>query len=322
MRRVFLYLIFLLISINLVLAVTVTRDMPGNTDSDRNITVTLNIKNAEVGSLFSLIETVPLGFSIVDWVVSGSTETADILTIKNNIYNWSFTPTKADPQISYSVSVPKTANGQYSFYASWSSENETGSDQISINVISILCGNGICDTGENENNCASDCKKTEVKTEDAWPFSEKKKKEKSSFVIVLAVLTVLGLTGLGIYRMIQMKKGKKFDIKIPKIKKTLKSIKKDIKQPEPTDRDYVEKFGSELPSFKDESTVLELPSLEEHKKELHKATEQKQSQPPPVKTPKEEPKKEEIHEDYKKKVDDIDELFDNVFEKEKGKSEK
>lgn len=294
MKRVFLYLIFLLISMNLVLGVTVTRDMPSSTDSDKNIIITLNIQNAEVGSLFSLVETVPSQFSIVDWVVNGSTESQDkILTITNNVYNWSLTPTKADPWISYSVSIPKTANGQYSFYTSWSSEDETGTDQRSVNVISV---------------------KSEVKAEDAWSFSEKKKK--NPFVTVLAVLAVLGLTGYGVYGIIQRKKGKKLDIKIPKIRKPLKTVKKDIEQPETADKDYVEKFGSELPSFKDESTLSELPSLEEHKKELQKEPEQKP--PPPVETA-EEPKKEEIHEDYKKKVDDIDELFDKVFKKEKEK---
>jgi len=322
MNKAFLYIIFLFISINLVLALTVTRDMPTSTGSGKNITVTFNIQDADINSLFTLVETIPSSFTILDWFVDGSEEIPEeTMTVANNVYTWTFTPIISNPLISYSVSVPLTATGQHTFSAEWADS----SSQRILTITSALCGNGVCDVGETESNCASDCKveqTTATSTEDGWPFSEEKKKKKgNSFFLIIAILSLGGLGVFG-YKKIK-KKGIKPSFKFKPSKSMFKSSEKAIESvpiPKGKSKEYVETFASELPSFGGEASGLDLPSLEEHKEEDVKEPEPIPAPPPePISKPMIKKEEKPVEKKILKKRDELDGLFDNIFSKKENK---
>ncbi|NQV08390.1 hypothetical protein HQ529_00905 [Candidatus Woesearchaeota archaeon] len=307
MKKVVFYPLLFLISINLALGLNITKDIPTFTNSGKDITVKISVIDANIGAKISVIELLPINFEISDWVVIGATEAqAQILTKNNNVYNWSFTPSEASPEITYTVPISPASNGEFTFVSKWSSATESGNLEKKLNVISILCGNSICDEGEDETICSADCQPVEEVSESVF----EKKKKRNPYVQVLIIAVILGLAGFVIYKIREIKKtkGVKLEIKIPESLKPEKP-KNVIKQDPNPEKTEVEGFGSELPSFHDETASLELPSLEDYQKDI-------KEEMPDIK-PAETPKEKHSKLNYKKKVKDVGNLFSRAFKKEK-----
>lgn len=281
-RKIFLFLIILFL-VQVSFAFELTREMPVSIDSGNDLNVVLDIGSISDAEEIEISETIPEEFVFSDWEITGTDDSKeDILQINGNVYIWFFTANSDSASITYSVFVPATITGDYTLKSEWNGNTEE--TVISVKKTEILV--------------------TSIKdTTSIFDKKEKSKKKKNPAVLILAAIIVLGLTGFGIYKQRKKKKGgtsfKKTKVKEEKEEK--KIISKTPEEHNIERMEYIEKASHELPSFTDETSLIELPSLEEKTKKL-----------PPVFKPEE--RKSEEAADKLKQVDD---LLDKIKKKKK-----
>lgn len=192
-KLICLSIFFILVST--VFAATVGRDIPSRVNPNEKITVKLNINNIQVSDAvktFAIEESTPSGFSITDWSISGIKETKEQVKTQfaGNNYKWEFTPTGSSATITYTTTAPSL--GSYTFKATWfdlSGMSGATDGMTTVTVREITCGDGVCEGGENTDNCETDCPKPKPK-EEVTP-AEEVKKGIPTIVIVLAVIVVI-----------------------------------------------------------------------------------------------------------------------------------
>ena len=104
--------------------ITFTRDLPSTAYTNSNISVSLNMDVSEESkpNILSLVEYIPLGWTVSDISNGGITKNASI--------EWSFSPMKnpvQDTNLSYVLSVPGEAAGTYQFSGQFNYTGDSGS---------------------------------------------------------------------------------------------------------------------------------------------------------------------------------------------------
>lgn len=340
--KAILVTILFLISINIALGTTVTRQMPSTTEPEKDITITFDITGTETGTLFTLEDLAPEGFELQSWDVTGSTESKEEISTRfeGTKYGWSFNPSSANVKISYIVKTGP--EGNYTFSAVWFDSSGMNTNEKGITIRNItcgdsvcegsencgncvtdcgcitgtrceaggcigFCGNDICDSNENNQGCPEDCPK-EQSTESTFPFDKKKDGGKSKVLFFVIPLLVL-LVGFGIYQM-RKKKWGFGGISSKEVKATVERVISEEKgDTEEKTKEIIARASSELPSIEGESLDLELPTLE--------GEEEKKEEEFPAPQPRGTEKIAEEHEKKKseidKKIKEVDRLVDKVF---------
>jgi len=295
-----LYAVLFIMVISSASAATVKRSMPSFAEPGKNATIAFDITNAKTGKLFTIEDSVPAGFALLNWTVSsyeGSVETR----FMDNKYGWSFTPNSALFKVAYSVEIPFYANGTYNFSAVWFDPDGMDRDSASLEARVMVCGdsiceapencescnadcgcissqkcqggqcitycgNNICENNENPSSCAADCQAAAPAADTgSWPFAEKKEK-KTNFFLVIVVIAAVAALAYGSYRAYQKRKGMLREVKT-KIKYVGEVDIPRVEQgKDVSEKEYMDKTASELPSFEEgEEANMDLPSLDDKK---------------------------------------------------------
>lgn len=211
--KTIIYLLTFLFLIASVFGATVRRDMPSRIEPGKELTVTFRITDATIGKVFTLEDKIPTEFKIKEWSVIGAQETKDKISTRfqGNRYGWSFTPATSTVKIIYKIDIPSTASGDYNFDAVWFDPTGQSRNTKTLTVKPVVCGDGVCESGENYNNCPSDCPKPVTQPKPEAPKEASKpvqkppiKEEKEGTPIIL--LTVVIIIVLIIYFIFRKKK--------------------------------------------------------------------------------------------------------------------
>lgn len=160
MRKIIVYLTIFLLSISMVFAASVSRDLPSRADPNSELTVKLMVSGADTSGLFTLEEALPAGVTVKDWTVTGATEAKSAITtrVKDGYYGWSFTPSGSSVTVEYTIDLGSTdvSFGTLVFFDKAGQGNVNGQ---TLKVAPMTCGDGICEGTENSDNCEADCPK-------------------------------------------------------------------------------------------------------------------------------------------------------------------
>jgi hypothetical protein len=158
MRKLAIYLMTALLIAASALAASVSRSMPARADPGSVLTVTFYINDATANEAFAIEDKLPAGWTITDWSVTGAKEAKEQITIRFEPpkYGWSFTPSGSSATLSYTLTLPST-EGSYTFDAVWFDRNGQSRSTQALAVRAVRCGDGVCESVENSDNCAADC---------------------------------------------------------------------------------------------------------------------------------------------------------------------
>ena len=215
MKKIIISLVILVLMSTLVLAGSVSRNMPSRIQPGATLTVTLSISGATAGKLFTLEDIIPAGLKVKEWTVTGAQESKEAIAVreKANSFGWSFTPTGGSATVEYKIDLP-AAETSYSFgKIVWFDPSGQGSESnaASLTVAAVKCGDGVCEGNENSDNCVQDCPKPAAPVAPAQPQptpttpSAKPLSNTSLAWIIVAVIVVIAAVG---YFMMQRKKSK------------------------------------------------------------------------------------------------------------------
>lgn len=188
MKKTIIYLVISLISLGVVMAASLTRDMPTRVSPGEEVTVTFSISGMEVGKEAGISEVVPEEIKVKEQKVEGAKGTPNYQVVDRN-HKWAFKAESSLCSVEYKFDAP-TKVGSYNFDAVYVLP-PANIDNIksTLTVRVITCGDGFCEGDENSDNCEADCPKP------APPTPAEEVKEKPSIVgwVIVAVIVVIGL---------------------------------------------------------------------------------------------------------------------------------
>jgi len=167
----------------MVIAASLTRDMPNRVSPGEEVTVTFSISGMEVGKEAGVSEIVPGEITVKEQEVEGAEGTPNYQVVDKN-HKWAFKAASSSCSVEYKFNAPSEV-GQYNFdavYALPPANIDNIKSTLTVRV--ITCGDGYCEGDENSDNCEADCPKPAEKVE-----------EKPSVVgwVIVAVIVVVGL---------------------------------------------------------------------------------------------------------------------------------
>ena len=194
MKKSIIYFSIFLLSMSLVLGASLSRSMPGRVSPGEEVKVTFSISGMEVGKEAGISEVMPAGITVKEQSVTGAEGTPKYEVVGRN-NKWSFKASSSSCSVTYKFDAP--AVGTYDFDAVYALP-PANIDNIksSLTVREITCGDGVCEGGENSDNCEADCPKP------APPPVEEPKKTNVGLIIVVAIVVI----GLIIYFVVIKKK--------------------------------------------------------------------------------------------------------------------
>jgi len=162
MKKITLLLILAILVLSTsAFAASVSRNMASRASPGDDIAVTFSISGVNVGEVFTLEDQAPQGWRVDAWNVVGAQGGKDAVDYRfvaaDNRHGFSFTAESANPTISFTVKVPTTASGDYSFDAVYFDSLGQSKTPGTVTVRTITCGDGICEGGENSDSCLADC---------------------------------------------------------------------------------------------------------------------------------------------------------------------
>lgn len=180
-----------------VFGASVSRSIPLRVSPGEEIDVKLNINSISVSEKvksFAIEESLPDGFKLSEWSISGIAEAKDKVKTKftGNDHKFEFIPEGGSVVISYKTKAPSEL-GSYTFKATWfdlsgMSGAEDGKSTVTVRV--ITCGDNVCEGNENSDNCERDCPKPVPSA----PIAEPKGLSKAAIGwIIAAVIVIAGL---------------------------------------------------------------------------------------------------------------------------------
>jgi len=207
MRKITVYLAILLLSMSVVFAASVSRDLPRRADPNSELTVKLRISGADTSGLLTLEEALPSGITIKDWSVTGAKESKSAIStrVKDNKYGWSFTPSGSSATVEYKINLGST-DVTFGTLVFFDKAGQGKIDGQTLKVAPITCGDGICEGTENSDNCEADCPKAAppVVTPPTEPVEEEKAPSMAwVWILIFAIIIIAALI------IIYSKKGKK-----------------------------------------------------------------------------------------------------------------
>lgn len=209
MRKIAAYAVIFALLITLVSAASVLRSMPSRVSPGEDITVAFSI-SAEAGKIFTLEDTVPEGWNLKSWEVTGAKETKDKINYRfaeGKKHGWSFTPSSGSATITYVLSIPSNAALQsYSFNAVYFDPSGFSKDDSSATVRIITCGDNVCEGTENSDNCIADCPKPAPTTPVTPPEEEAKAPSGGVNMVGIAIVVLIIAVGIIAYFFFRKKK--------------------------------------------------------------------------------------------------------------------
>lgn len=202
MRKLILALFLFMLMPAMVLGATVSRELPQKVSPEETINVKLTISSISISEevkTFAIEESLPPGFTMSEWSITGSNETKDnILTdFSGSDYKFEFTPTGTSAVLTYTTEAPAD-KGDYTFKATWfdlggMSGADDGKSTLTVRV--VTCGDNVCEENENSDNCEVDCPKPVVEQEEPETTVEQGEEvaegPKSNLKVIVGVAVIL-----------------------------------------------------------------------------------------------------------------------------------
>lgn len=189
MKKAIVYLIIFLCTFSMVIAASLTRDMPNRVSPGEEVTVTFSISGMEVGKEAGISEVVPGEITVKEQKVTGSEGTPNYQVADKTNHKWAFKASSSSFTVTYKFDAP-TKVGTYNFDAVYVlPPANVDNIKSTLTVRVITCGDGLCEGDEDSDKCEADCPKP------APPTPAEEVKEKPSIVgwVIVAVIVVIGL---------------------------------------------------------------------------------------------------------------------------------
>ncbi len=217
MKKLLVFPIIFILTLSVVLAAGVTRNMPYGAEPGSTIQVTLALSGVTQGSAVKMEDTIPSSFKLESWDVSDSMETKVNLNYGKlskkegfDTHSWAFTSKKA-PTVTYNLIVPTTP-GTYEFDVSWLSLDGSGNEASTLNV-AVGAGSQSAPpqtTPTEANPPAEEAKPTETSSTSSAPATPQPTKP-SGKVPVTAIVIVAAIILIILFMAMNSKKQKKQD---------------------------------------------------------------------------------------------------------------
>jgi len=290
-------LVFLIAPIKMVSSAQITRDYPKIVEANKIFKMNVTFGFAYLLKNATYVETLPSGFTIRTWDMTGIKENTDSLQVKvtGSVYSWAFTPNDTITTLTYLVLSPQT-EGNYSFKGEVTDWTVKSPIEGNVIVKKLGCGNGICETTENYSVCPQDCqassstttgtnsnsqppiittvRRTTTTTTSSSattiPGSEifaNKKSSNTGILLLIGGLIIVGVVGFVVFKQIKDKKMKTGLVEnnpiktTEEVKETLDRLKDRAFDKSILRKEKTEMASSELPSFTEQTSKLEIPSM-------------------------------------------------------------
>jgi len=193
-KKTIVYLVMGLLLLSVVLAASVSRDLPRRADPNSDVKIKLQISGADSSGVITVEEDLPAGVSVKDWSVTGATEAkADITTReKDGRYGWSFTPSAGSVTVEYTIAVG-SSDLTLGTLVYFDPSGQGKVDSQTLNVGPITCGDGICEGDENSDNCEADCPKPAVAPPTPEPEVEVAEGKPATGIIIVVAIVLIGI---------------------------------------------------------------------------------------------------------------------------------
>lgn len=201
MKKAIIYFSIFMLSISMVLAASLSRDMPSRVSPGDEVEVKFTISGMEIGKEAGVSEIVPEGITVKTQTVTGAEGTPQYTVKDKTNHKWGFTASSSSCTISYKFYAPDEVRA-YSFdavYALPPANIDNIKSTLTVRV--ITCGDGVCEGDENSDNCESDCPKPAPPAVEV-PEEVEEKKAPIGLIIAAAIVVI----GLIIYFWITRKK--------------------------------------------------------------------------------------------------------------------
>ncbi len=115
MKKLLIYLAIFGLLAAFVSAASVTRNMASTIEPGKELSVSFNVADMEVGKSVAISDTVPSQFSISSWSVSGANKADVTYEVNGKEYRWDIPAQATSVSLTYTIQVPSSASGSYSF---------------------------------------------------------------------------------------------------------------------------------------------------------------------------------------------------------------
>jgi len=217
MKKLILLPVLFLLTLSMVLAASVSRNMPDRVDPGAEVEVTLTLNGAPVGEGVAIEDSIPNTITVKSWEVLGSEESKGDVSYQQKAsqkegfqrHSWPFTAASGAPSVTYKFDAP-AAVGSYVFETRWITSEGFSKDSTTLIVRTITCGDGVCEGNENSDTCETDCPKpapppppapapTPTPSEEPSPADEPAGKVPVAWIIA-AVVVILGIILIVVYQ--------------------------------------------------------------------------------------------------------------------------
>jgi hypothetical protein len=162
--KLYLYVAIIFLLASFSYASTIEREIPSSVMANQSFKVNIDIENISkyIGKNVTLQENIPIGLRLVNWSITGADQRVNNATanVNNGKIIWRFIPSRDYANISY-LAVSEDMKILYIFgpavlkNGSVTIANE--SIKHNLNVVKIVCGDGICEGSETNESCSKDC---------------------------------------------------------------------------------------------------------------------------------------------------------------------
>ena len=148
MNKAIIYLITFMISFNIVMAASISREMPGRVSPNEEGTVIFKIKDMEIGKEAGISEVVPVGIVVTSYSITGAADSPKY-EIKGSNHKWSFEAASKTPTVTYKFTAKEI--GTYEFDAVYAlPPSNIGNIDSRLTVRVVKCGDNVCEGNENK----------------------------------------------------------------------------------------------------------------------------------------------------------------------------
>ena len=183
-ERAILILLALTLSISLAAGeVYFEREMPTSVKLGSIVNVSIEANSSKPIDAFDVVEFIPYGWEVSNWTVENYNKNAVVLekldkyTYQGAVrtaYHWSFRDGLDKEPVKLVYTLKAKDSGSQEFITVWTYPGGFKTNTTIMSVIPgegvVFCGNGVCELGENSQNCPQDCPAIKVKEIDIMPI--------------------------------------------------------------------------------------------------------------------------------------------------------
>ncbi|MBI2651784.1 hypothetical protein HYX01_04895 [Candidatus Woesearchaeota archaeon] len=207
MKKLLFFPIIFLLSLSVVFAASVNRNMPSKVEPSVEVEVILTLSGVTVGEAVAIEDSIPNTITLKSWEISGSKETKDAVSHVMKAsqkegfdrHSWAFTASSSSPAVTYKFDAPSVL-GSYEFDVRWVTKEGFSHQASTLTVRTISCGDGVCEGNENSDNCEKDCPKKIAAPVEVKPQPVQARAKAPVGWVVAAVVLILGIVLLMAYQ--------------------------------------------------------------------------------------------------------------------------